>query len=664
MSRDVSGGRTVRDEEVSPGDRSGTWRLARSSAVAHASDLAGTGLVLAAAGAVVSLTGVLLETGLRAPASDAAPGMLTALASSYAGTALVVLLMVVTSTVALALGRRVRQLSLLRTVGATRSQVRAMVSLEVALLALVAVPLGAVPGTWGARLLVPLLVDAQVLAPGARLVLSPLPSLGALVLIVPVALLAGRLAVRRSLLGPPTTAVRLAVVEPDGIGRARKVAAVLLALGGLSVAGSPVLVPGTVGAASAAVSALLLVGAAAAAGPWLVHAAFSRLAPLSGAGPHASARLALGNVVGFSRRLTAVVVPLALVVAVGTMSASVDGAVERAAHQQLADALRADLVAVAPGGGTSQDLERLREDPAVADAVALGSAPVQVRVDADLSGPLAWETTAVAVVDPSRLGDVVDPGFTTGGAPDLAVPGTVALSADAAFELAAHVGDEVAVRVAGRDVDLRVAAVHDRGLGLGGLLVSPATAAAAGADVSTDVVLVRAARGATAGSVVEAVERTLGARVDVTPVDAWVDEAVSSDAASQRLSSVLLLALLGFVALGAGNAVALTTRNRRDELVLLGRTGATRRQRIAMVVIEASIAAAVAWALGTLSVLPAAIAVNLALLGATAPALPLATFGGLSAAIFVVALSAALVSVLQATRDGSRGPLRVGLPGR
>lgn len=656
MSRDV----TVPEEKAG----SGTWQLASASAVAHASDLAGTGLVLAAAGAVVSLTGVLLETGLRAPASDAGSGMLTALASSFAGTALVVLLMVVTSTVALALRQRAQELSLLRTVGATRSQVRTMVSLEVALLALVAVPVGAVPGTWGARLLAPLLVDAQVLAPGAQLTLSPLPALGALVLIVPVALLAGRLAVRRSLLVPPTTAVRLAAVEPDEIGQVRKVSAVLLAISGLSVAGSPVLVPGTFGAASAAISALLLIGAAAAAGPWLVHAAFARLAPLSDTGPHAATRLALGNIVGFSRRLTAVVVPLALVVAVGTMSASVDGAIERAAHQQLGDALRADLVAVAPGGATVPDLDGLRNDPAVADAAGLGSAPAQVRVDADLSGSLAWETTPVAVVDPSRLGDVVDPGFTTGGASDLVDTGTVALSAGAAFELSAHVGDEVSMRIAGRPVELRVVALYDRGLGLGGFLVSPATAAEANADVSTDVVLVRASQGADAATVREAVERALGDRVDVTPVDTWVDAAVSADAASQRLSSVLLLALLVFVALGAGNAIVLTTRNRRNELALLGRTGATRRQRIAMVVIEAAVAAAVAWALGTLSVLPAAVAVNLALLGATAPALPLGTFGLLSGAIFLVALTAALVSVLQATRDGSRGPTRLALLGR
>lgn len=641
---------------------SGSWRLASASAAAHASDLAGTGLVLAAAGAVVSLTGVLLETGLRAPASDAGSGMLTALASSFAGTALVVLLMVVTSTVALALRQRAQELSLLRTVGATRSQVRTMVSLEVALLALVAVPVGAVPGTWGARLLAPLLEDAQVLGPGADLVLSPLPALGAVVLIVPVALLAGRLAVRRSLLVPPTTAVRQAAVELDRIGQARMVSAVLLAVSGLCVAGSPAFVPGTLGAASAAVSALLLIGAAAAAGPWLVHAAFARLAPLSGSGPHASARLALGNIVGFSRRLTAVVVPLALVVAVGTMSASVDGAIERAARQQLGDAVRADLVAATPDGTSPRDLDRLRDSSAVADATALGSAAVQVQVEADVSESMTWETTPVAVVDPSRLVDVVDPGFTTGAAADLAHAGTVALSTDAAFQLSADVGDDVPVRVAGKVVRLRVAATYDRGLGLGGFLMTPAAAAAAGADVSTGAVLVRVADGTPSAAIDAAVEGALGRGVAVTPVATWVDASVSADAASQRLSSVLLLALLVFVALGAGNAIALTTRNRRDELDLLGRTGATRRQRIAMVVIEAAIAAAVAWALGALSVLPAAVAVNLALLGATAPALPLGTFGALSVAIFAVALTASLVSVLQATQDGSRATVRVALP--
>ena len=57
-----------------------------------------------------------------------------------------------------------REIALLRTVGATAEQVRQLVSREVVLLALVAVPVGAVPALWGAHLLTPLLVDAKVAA--------------------------------------------------------------------------------------------------------------------------------------------------------------------------------------------------------------------------------------------------------------------------------------------------------------------------------------------------------------------------------------------------------------------------------------------------------------------------------------------------------------------
>ena len=138
-----------------------TWRLAVPAVRAHRVDLAGTALVLAAAGAVVSLTGVLMESGLRGDG-----GMLSALASSFAGTALVVVLIVVTSTVGLVMRQRRGELALMRTIGATASQVRGLVSTEVLLVSLVAVPFGAVPGLWLASTLTPMLDAAGMVGPG------------------------------------------------------------------------------------------------------------------------------------------------------------------------------------------------------------------------------------------------------------------------------------------------------------------------------------------------------------------------------------------------------------------------------------------------------------------------------------------------------------------
>ncbi|GAA1942061.1 hypothetical protein GCM10009797_38930 [Nocardioides hwasunensis] len=639
-----------------------TWAMAASSAREHRADLAGTGLVLAAAGAVVSLTGVLMESGIRASAEHPGAGMLTALASSFAGTALVVVLMVVTSAVALTLRQRRREIALLRTVGATAEQVRQLVSREVALLAVVAVPVGAVPALGGAHLLTPLLVDAGMVAQGFPLTVSPLPVLVAVAGLVPAALLAGRLATRESLRAAPAETVGLSAIEDHRIGDVRRISAVALAVGGLSAALSPVLVPGTIGAASAASSALLLVGAAACAGPAVVHTVFGRAAALARPGGRPSTRLALTNVHGFSRRLTAVVVPLAAVVAVGTMSSSVDQAMERAAHRQLSDAVGADLVAVPTTTVERADLDRLADDPSVAAVAPLGSLAAQVRSDPDLPDALAWETAGLRVVDPATASDVLDPDVTSGELAALATPGSVALGTDAAFELGASVGDRVAMRVDGQELQATVVALHDRGLGLGQYLVGPATTAAAGAGAPVDTVLVQS-RDGRAGEARAAAERDLGASTVVRPAPDWVASTTSPDAAGQRLSSVLLLALLLFVGLGAANAMALSTRNRRDELSVLARTGATRRQLLLMVLSEAVVTAGLAWILGTLAVLPAVLAVTAAMLGAAVPAIPLATYAGLSLAVFLVAVVASLAAAVAITRRAVGTARTRGTPG-
>jgi ABC-type lipoprotein export system ATPase subunit len=197
------------------------WSLALAGARAHRTSLSGTALVLATAGALVSLVGVLFESGSRAGAGVEG-GSLVALASSYSGIALVVVVMVVASMVTLALRARRREFALMRTIGATRRQVRQQVSLEVLLVALIAVPLGAAPGIFLARLLEPLLQDAGMLSPGSQLSLSPLPVLAAVALLVPTALLAGRLAARETLRTPPTDAVRSSAVETPGIGWNRR----------------------------------------------------------------------------------------------------------------------------------------------------------------------------------------------------------------------------------------------------------------------------------------------------------------------------------------------------------------------------------------------------------------------------------------------------------
>lgn len=620
------------------------WSLAISGARSHRAALSGTALVLAAAGAVLSLVGVLMESGIRTGS-----GILTTLASSFAGTALVVVVIVVAATVGLALRGRRRELALLRTVGATRRQVRQLVAREVLLVALVAVPLGAAPGLLLARPLQPLLREAGILEPGAGLSLTPLPALAALALLVPVAWLAGRLATRETLRAVPTDAVRTSVVETQGIGRTRRTAALVTAGAGLAAAFTPVVVPGTMGGATAATSAFLLVGAAALAGPLLVAWTFGQAARLGTGRGGVARQLAVVNVRGFSRRLTAVVVPLALALATGTIQTSVDHAISDAATRQLGDAVGSELVVTGPVPGP-RELAEVEAVTGVAAVVPITDTPVQIRTDEeDLPDALVWEGTSLRSVPPDAPAAVFDPGVTDGSLAALAEAGAVAVSSDTAFELGLGVGDTVALRYAGDEHTGRVAAVFSRGLGLGDLLTGPETVAALGATPAAGTLLVDT-EGVAPGVVAEQLG-DLG--LTVSTADGYVAGATSADAAAQRLSSVLLLLLLVFVGLGAANALALTTAGRRDELRLLHRTGTTRRQLLSMLTVESLLTAVAAWAIGTLAVVPGVLGVTYGLLGPAAPVVDLATYGLLSAAVLVTALGATMATAVRTVRRAS-----------
>lgn len=624
------------------------WQLAASGVRAHRGAYAGTALVLAVASAVLAVTGVLFESGLRTQSAGdpTSGGLLMALASSYAGTALVVVVMVVAATVSLVLRGRRRELALLRAVGATPAQVRRAVTLEVAVVSLVAAPLGALAGLAGARLLDPLLVRAGMVPPDFASAVSPLPVLVAVVLIAGTAVPVGRLGAREAARTAPTAALTGSAVEASEVGRGRRVAALALTLAGLVAASSSLWIPGTMGSATASLSAFLLVGAAAFAGPVLVGWLFDRVARLHPTAGGPAAMLAVRNVRGFSRRLATVVVPLALVVATATVQTSVNSALTTAVEQETTAAIAADLVVV-PQDAPSPDLAaHIAGTPGVAAAVPLATVPAQVRTDDDdLAGALAWEAAALRVV-PADLSGTLDADVVEGDLAALTAPDTVAVSSDTAFQTGAGVGETLTLRLGDDTVDAMVVAVFSRGLGVGALLTGPATAEAHGLPVVPDTVLVDAAPGAAADDVTAAIA-ALGATA--TDVAGYVTAMTRSTGGENDISTALLLLLLVVVAVGAVSTLALTTAARRDELALLHRTGSTRRQLMAMTTVEALVTGLTAWALGTVAVVPAVIGVSAGLLDGP-PVLDLVPYAAVSVGVVVLALVATAVAANRATR--------------
>ena len=620
---------------------SAPWKLAASAAVAHRTTFAGTALVLAAAGGVLSMVGVLMETGLRAGDAGgradrprvvvrrdrARHGPVRRRGDRDAGAA--------------GSSSRARTPA---TIGATRGQIRGQVGREVLLVGALAVPVGAVLGVVGVRSLRPLLVDAGVLDAGSGLAWSPLAVVAALALVLPVALLAGRMATRETLRIPPVEAVRASAVEP-GIGPVRRVAGrARRASPGWPPPGHPCSCQEPSGAPRAAMSAFLLVGAVALAGPALVRWAFGRTSLPSRTGWGAPTGLALQNVRGYSRRLTGVVVPLAIALSVGTIQTSVGAAVTHAAQVQIRSALGSDLVV--PTAEAQDGAARAAAVPGVSTAVAIGDVPIQVRTDPDdMPDNLAWEDAAVLTVPADVPTTVLDPAVSAGSLAALAAPGSVAISSDAEVDTGARLGDTLTLRYAGVEHRARVVAVFDRGLGLGEFLATPQTAQAWGAKPASGAVLVRPA---SAGAEL----RRAGVPV-LTPAE-FADVATTPDAAQGHLSSLLVLILLAFVGLGAANALVLTTAGRRGEFRVLHRTGTTRRQLLQMLAAESVLTGVLAWAIGTAAVIPAILGVSVGLLGWAVPVADLSAYLVLSGLVVLTAIGLTLLTGYRTISRSSR----------
>jgi putative ABC transport system permease protein len=610
------------------------WSFARSAIRAYRSSFVGSFLIVLTAAALLSANGVLFESGLRGDAP-----LLATVAASFAGTAILVVVLVVASTFASALRQRSAQFALLRAVGATAAQVRSMVTAEVALVFAIAAPLGAIPGLFAADLLIPVLESGGILPAGVGLTISPLPVLAALLLLFPTALLAARLAARKVTRVSPTAAVRGAQSESSHLSPARRVTALSLLAAGLLASATPFFIPGELGSAAGATSAFLLISAAALAGPAIVGGIARRAARATRSSSSAAGMLALLNTRGFSRRLTAAIIPLALFLALGTVQTGVNGSMVDAAGMQLRNALGADVILTAPDGVSPQQAADVASTPGIDAVVASSVVAAEVKVDADEElGDLSWEQTGIRTLDGDSDG-LIDAGVTAGSLADLAEPGTIAVSGASLFGTGKSVGDTVDVRYDGSSaLPATIVAVYDRGLGLGGYLIGDASLPSEVRPAAADVLFAR-------GSAEVA---SLG--LDSVSVDDYVEETVAGAASQQQLSAILLFVLIFFVAIAAANTLVMLTGARRAEFALLRRIGATRRQLTAMVATESAFVTGTALVIGTLSVIPALVGVAYGMLGGFSLAIDWPVYGALAAAVVLIATVAMVVPARFASR--------------
>ncbi|MFD4660274.1 FtsX-like permease family protein [Kitasatospora sp. NPDC058444] len=542
--------------------------------------------------------------------------------SSLAGTtgvlSLFVAVFVVAGALALSVQQRLREMALLRAVGATTGQVRRMIALETLVLTLAAAVVGLPAGTGLAALLRGELVDRGVVGSDVPLHVGPTAPLIVLGVVVLTAQLAVGATARRASRVAPTRALRDSSAPPPGVGRIRT------GLGLLTLAGCGAVLAGSTdgrrGAGTAESMVLVLLLAVALLGPLIGRVAsvaigrpVSRLSPVSG-------RLASAALRAQPRRFAAAVTPLVLAVAFAGSVLFVPVVKARATAAEDGRRLLADHVVRADGIGLPPEFTAaVRQLPGVAAADGLVSTTVLAS-----AGEVDRRALDARIVEPRGLAQLVDPGVTAGSLDGLRGAG-IALGRRTAAALKAGVGGSVRIEWPdGTGDTATVAAVYDRDTRFADVLLPASFAAAHVPDPLTPTVLVRTAPGTDPRQV----GRELRGLASVYPM-ARVDDRAAYDAARRRQQESatavgrLLLGMIGlFTAIAVVNTLAMATGERLREFALLRVVGATRQQVLRMTAWEGGITVAVALALGTAVTAAVLVPVSLALTGTAWPAPP------------------------------------------
>jgi putative ABC transport system permease protein len=540
---------------------------------------------------------------------------------------------VLATTAALAVNLRRRRFALLRTIGATKGQVRRAILAELSACGLAGGILGVLPGAALGALGTRALAAHQMLPPGSGAWLSPYLLLIACGSSALTAWLSAQVAARRGARTSPAQALRETAADRRWPNPLR----VLLGLA--AVGGSVTLTVLTLHekspAGQLALALPLLLAcmlAVALLGPLLVALAAWLARPLARAGGP-SARLALAAISAQPRRTASAVIPVAMAVAlVGAVYFS-DASITHATTAQAATTVTADHE-ITGSQLTDASLDHLRSLPRV--SAAAGVTPVSVAVtDPDLD-QIYGEAVAGG-----PLGQVLDLGVTAGQLTSLR-PGQIAISALEAGSgaMGVHLGSRVTVYLPdGTPYHATVSALYGKSLAAGDVLLPAAVAAGhTGTAPGYSQLLVR---GGSPGALAALAAAHPGWHL----ADRNVANAQAAAANAQdNFGSNLILGVIGILcAVSLITTLAVATGERRRSLRLLGCAGATRGQAGAVfgwhavfVIVTGVVAGAAAGALTML-------AVTRAVTGSWTPYIPVTPAAGLVVGIAALTLAAVLI---------------------
>ena len=524
----------------------------------------------------------------------------------FAAVALIVSAFIINNTFAIVLGQRVRELGLLRAVGATGRQIRSSVLIEALLIGVIASVVGVFAGlgiTWVIKALIDQAGDGSGL-PDGPLVIAARTWIAASAVGIGITLLAAISPARKASSIPPIAALRDDLALWSGGGRRRTVIGLLLGIGGVVAT-----VLGTTTDSGAGQQLGLL-----AAGALLLFVSISLLSTLV-AKPaakilgwpmtrfaRASGNLATQNASRNPRRTASTASALMVGLALVAMVLVVGTSFKKTFSSTLDSSLGADFFIDTDGrsswGFSPQLVDEMNQIDGVAIAVGFRGGPGTAQMS------VAGESKDVIGTQEEGLGRVIDISLIEGSYSGLANNG-VLVHKDPAADLSLFIGDTASATfpVSGPK-ELRVVGIFDDGSILGNWVIDMTTYEngfdpARQSDLFAAIELEEDIK-------VQEVRPQLDEVVINYPEAVLQDRTEYQETIEGRIDTLLVTvnALVGFAViiavLGIVNTLMLSVFERTREIGLLRAVGMTRRQTRRMIRWEAIIIAVFGGVLGIL----------------------------------------------------------------